>query len=268
MLREALAPLGLPVLGALPRRPDLAHPARHLGLVQAQERADLAAFLDRAADLVAAHVDLGALAALAAPLPPAPPMPRVPPPARRIAIARDAAFAFAYPHLLDDWRAAGSEIATFSPLADEAPPPADLILLPGGYPELHASRIAAAKTFMQGLRNAPQSTQIYGECGGYMVLGESLVDAGGRAHAMAGLLPLKTSFATRRLHLGYLRLEAAAGPFAGRWAAHEFHYATTLRAEGRHLFEAEDAEGRKLPPMGLISGRTFGSFAHLIDRTA
>ena len=266
MLRRALAPTGLPVLGSLPRLSDLAHPSRHLGLVQAEERPDLDAFIARAATLVAGHCDLDAIAALFAPLPPAPPLPRQKPPAQRIAIARDRAFAFAYPHLLADWQAAGATIIPFSPLADDPVPPADLVFLPGGYPELHASRLAAAQTFLQSLRNAAQKTDIYGECGGYMVLGQTLTDAEGQTHAMAGLLPLATSFATRRLHLGYRHVTATHGPFAGRWAAHEFHYATTTRAEGTPLFTASDAEGTALPPMGLIRGRVSGSFAHLIDR--
>lgn len=259
---------GLPVLGALPRSGDLAHPSRHLGLVQAGERPDLDAFLERAADLVERHCDLGALVALAQGEPLAPcPGPRVPPPARRIAIARDAAFAFAYPHLLADWRAGGAEVATFSPLADEAVPEADLVYLPGGYPELHAGRLAAASRFLSSLRAAAARGAVWGECGGYMVLGEALTDAEGAVHRMAGLLPVETSFAARRLHLGYRVVEAEAGPFPGRWAAHEFHYATVLREEGEPLFRAWDAEGVRLAPMGLRRGRVAGSFAHLIGPT-
>ncbi|GIT92201.1 cobyrinic acid a,c-diamide synthase [Jannaschia pagri] len=256
MLRKACP---LPVLGALPRDPHLATPSRHLGLVQAQERADLDAFLTHAAAQMAAHVDLEALQAIAAPLPPAR-TPRCHPPAQRIALARDEAFAFAYPHLLDAWQRAGAEISTFSPLNDDAAPDADLVVLPGGYPELHAGRLAGNHRFLASLRDRP----VYGECGGYMVMGAGLVDADGTRHAMADLLPLETSFAERKLHLGYRSLHADGGPFAGAWAAHEFHYATTLRAEGTPLFTARDAEGTPLPPMGLRHGLACGSFAHLI----
>lgn len=268
MLRRALSGIGVKVLGAVPRDAQLAHPSRHLGLVQAHERPDLDAFLDRAADLVEGHLDLDGLAALASTAAAMPSCegPRLSPPAQRIALAQDRAFAFAYPHLLADWRARGAEILPFSPLADEAVPKADLVLLPGGYPELHAGRLAAADTFMQSLRNASEVSDIYGECGGYMVLGECLTDAEGRPHRMAGLLRLSTSFATRKLHLGYRQVKTAQGPFAGAWTAHEFHYATTVSAEGDALFEARDAEGMELPPMGLREGRVCGSFAHLIDR--
>ena len=256
MLR-AVCPL--PVLGTIPREAGLATPSRHLGLVQAEERPDLDAFLDRAGAMMAAHVDLDALVALAAPLPAATPVP-LRPPAQRLAVARDAAFAFAYPHLLEGWARAGAEIAVFSPLADQAAPDADLVILPGGYPELHAGRLAGAATFLTSLRNRA----VYGECGGFMVMGQGLIDAEGRRHRMAGLLDLETSFADRRLHLGYRSLRAATGPFAGHWTGHEFHYATTLRAEGAPLFEARDAEGAALPAMGLCHGQACGSFAHLI----
>lgn len=266
MLVRALAPLGIPVLGALPRQKDLSHPSRHLGLVQASERPDLEDFIRRAAEIMAEHLDLDALAALA--IPPRPPASAANPrsPAQRVAIARDAAFAFAYPHILADWRAAGAEILPFSPLADEPTPPADLVYLPGGYPELHAGRLAGASRFMDSLREAAgRGVDVYGECGGYMVLGECLVDADGAAHRMAGLLPVTTSFAEPRLHLGYRTAKALGGPFPGVHAAHEFHYAATVRSKGPALFEVEDAEGARLPPAGLVMGSASGSFLHLIE---
>lgn len=267
MLRRALAPLGLPVLAALRRNPALAQPSRHLGLVQAAERPDLEQFLDTAADALAATLDRATLLSLAAPLQEATTAPRLAPPAQVIAVAQDCAFGFTYPHMLADWRAAGAEIKPFSPLADDPVPEAGFVFLPGGYPELHAGKLAANHTFMQSLKRADQISDIYGECGGYMVLGAGLIDADGTPHAMTGLLPLETSFATRRLHLGYRTLTAAQGPFPGTWAAHEFHYATTLRADGPALFTATDAEGTAIAPMGLTLGRVSGSFAHLIDRT-
>lgn len=265
MLRRALDPVGIPILGAVPRQSGLTHPARHLGLVQAMEREDLEMFLDRVAEVVSGAIDLDVLTGLADTLPDAPATRPAAPPAQRIAIASDAAFAFSYPHLMNDWQQGGAELSFFSPLADQAPAPADLIILPGGYPELHAGRLAAAMTFRKALCKAAASTAIYGECGGYMVLGEGLTDAAGKRHAMLGLLQLETSFATRKLHLGYRRLAAFAGPFTGALTGHEFHYATTLHAEGKPLYGAEDASGVRLPDMGLVSGRVCGSFAHVID---
>ncbi|KQI69572.1 cobyrinic acid a,c-diamide synthase [Loktanella sp. 3ANDIMAR09] len=266
MLRQALAPSGLPVLGCLPRRDGIARPSRHLGLVQAQEDPALDAFLDRVADTVATRIDLAALCDLATSAPDAAPARSIPP-AQRIAVAQDAAFSFFYPHQYADWQAAGAEVIAFSPLADDPVPQADLIYLPGGYPELFAAQLSRASRFVSSLRNAAQTTDIYGECGGYMALGHAITDADGVTYPMAGLLDLHTSFASRKLHLGYRHLHAAHGPMAGRWAGHEFHYATTLHARGQPLFAAHDATGTALPDMGLVAGRVAGSFAHLIDRT-
>ena len=261
MLRRALT--DIPVFGAVPRMTDLVQPSRHLGLVQAQERPDLVAYLDKAADIVCETIDIAALMALRSPPVASTDTVRLQPPAQSIAVAQDAAFAFTYPHVLSDWQAAGARISFFSPLADDPVPPADFVFLPGGYPELHAGKLATNTRFLTSLRTT--GATIYGECGGYMALGKTLTDAEGVTHKMAGLLPLETSFAQRKLHLGYRHLIATSGPLQGNWRGHEFHYATTLRAEGTPLFTATDAEGITLPPMGLSAGHVSGSFAHVID---
>jgi cobyrinic acid a,c-diamide synthase len=268
MLRRALEPTGLAVLAALRRDTGLVQPSRHLGLVQASERPDLESFLDHAADALARSLEIETLLAIAAPIPAGQPGRRIPPPAQTIAIAQDQAFAFAYAHLLEDWRAAGAELRLFSPLNDAPVPESGFIYLPGGYPELYAGQLAQSTTFLKSLRDAAESTDIYGECGGYMVLGDSLTDADGTPHAMAGLLRLETSFAQRKLHLGYRHLTPLAGVFTTPCKGHEFHYASTLRALGKPLFAAANAEHNALPDMGLVQGRVSGSFAHVIDLTS
>lgn len=263
---DAVEAAGFGVFGAVPRASALALPSRHLGLVQARERAGLEAFIARAAEIVAGAVDLDALLAAAAPLRTDGEASPLPPLGQRIAVARDDAFAFAYPHMLADWRAAGAALTFFSPLGDEGPEEAaDAVFLPGGYPELHAGRLAAAAGFHAGMKKAARDARIYGECGGYMVLGEALTDAGGVRHSMLGLLPLATSFAARKLTLGYRRLKPLGGPWAGSLNGHEFHYAT-ISAEGAadRLFAAEDAEGAALGEIGLRRGRICGAFAHVI----
>lgn len=267
LLQDALAPLDLPILGAVPRAPAITRPSRHLGLVQAGEMPDLESFLKAASAHIAAHIDLDHLLRLSEPLQRTGQPPRLTPPGQTIAVAQDAAFSFTYPHLLTDWRSAGAEISFFSPLEDEGPAPADFIYLPGGYPELHAARLSNNKVFHAGMQAAHDAgSLIYGECGGYMTLGQRLEDSEGVSHEMLGFLPLETSFARRKLHLGYRDLTAGQGPFQGQWAAHEFHYATTIRAEGPALFTGTDGWGAEIAPMGLVKGRVFGSFAHLIDR--
>ena len=189
---------------------------------------------------------------------------------QRIAVARDVAFAFAYPHLLSDWRDLGVEISFFSPLKDEPPSVhADAVFLPGGYPELYAGQLAAASTFRgETTAAAERGALVYGECGGYMVLGESLIDADGGAHRMLGLLPVSTSFEKPKLHLGYRRLTPLhALPWSGSLAAHEFHFASIVEeGVGDRLFETSSADGAALGPIGLRRDRVMGSFAHVIDR--
>jgi cobyrinic acid a,c-diamide synthase len=275
ILRHAMAPLGIPVLGWVPRDPGLDLPDRHLGLVQAGEVDDLDAFLDAAADIVAANVDTDALRALAKPGTLSAgkgTTPGIPPLGRRIAVARDTAFAFAYSFVLDGWRAAGAEIVPFSPLADEAPDGrADAVYLPGGYPELHAGRLAGNRAFLGGLRAAAARGRVlYGECGGYMVLGEGLVDRDGRRHGMAGLVPLETSFAEGRLHLGYRQARLASdGPLGAGgtgFRGHEFHYASIVREGAADpLFVCRDARDQDLGPAGCRRGTVMGSFVHLVD---
>ncbi|MBM3535510.1 MAG: cobyrinate a,c-diamide synthase [Alphaproteobacteria bacterium] len=262
------------VLGAVARSVELKRPERHLGLVQAREHADLAVFLDRAATAIESGVDLAALVGLAKPsgLKASGSLAALPPLGQRIAVADDLAFAFTYPGVLAGWRAAGAEIASFSPLADEAPDAtADAVFLPGGYPELHAGRLAAGRRWKQALADAAaRGAVVYGECGGYMALGQGLVDASGTRHAMAGVLPLETSFAERKLHLGYREVTCAAptplGAAGVRYRGHEFHYARETGDEGVSLFRAQDAHGRDLGSAGRRNSSVFGSFLHLIDR--
>jgi cobyrinic acid a,c-diamide synthase len=261
------------VLGGLSADPGLALPARHLGLVPAAENPTAEAVIDRAA-AAAGALDIDRLVSLARPSRHhgAAEVRGIKPLGRQVAVARDDAFCFAYPALLDGWRRAGASIGFFSPLAGEAPDPrADAVYLPGGYPELWAGQLAAAEACFAGLARAVAAGKpVYGECGGYMVLGDALVDMAGNRHRMAGLLPVVTSFAARRLSLGYRRMALVADGPLGRagtsFRGHEFHYATVVReGPADPLWSAADAAGAGLGASGLRRGPVFGSFFHLID---
>ena len=270
---EAIEAIGVPVVGALPRKDAIALPERHLGLVQAGETEALDARLETIADFIEAHVDCDRVLALAeeialassAPAPSA-----VRPPGQRIALARDAAFSFIYPHLVQGWRAAGAEIVPFSPLADEAPrSDCDVCWLPGGYPELHAGRLAAATRFRHALRRFGETRPVHGECGGYMALGQSLTDASGAVHAMAGLLGVETSFAKRRMTLGYrearIASDCALGTAGSLLRGHEFHYATIVATGDDDPFAfVRDVYGSPEAPAGSRRGLFTGSFFHVI----
>ncbi|MEM7119824.1 MAG: cobyrinate a,c-diamide synthase [Pseudomonadota bacterium] len=274
LLRDAVADR-VPVIGAVPRDQRLELPERHLGLVQAGEHGDLERFLETAADIITEAVDLDALVDVAA----RPALETgagdntaLPPLGQRIAVARDEAFAFAYPGVLEGWRRAGADLTFFSPLADQAPDrSADAVYLPGGYPELHGARLAANGVFMHGLREAGERQAfVFGECGGFMVLGETLRDGDGRDHKMAGLLPVATSFAAPRLHLGYRRLSLLSacplGAMGGGLRGHEFHYAAEIRRGGDPFFATKDARCIDRGEAGSRVGSVAGSFLHLIDR--
>jgi len=277
ILARAMEGLDVPVLGYVPNDSRLDLPSRHLGLVQAREHDDLAAWLDEAARIIGGAVDLIQLVSLAtsAELPVAANSPPIPPLGQKIAVARDDAFAFIYPHILDGWRRAGSEVSFFSPLADDAPnETCDAIYLPGGYPELHAGKLAGNQNFLASLRDAASDSKtIFGECGGYMVLGESLTDADGDTHTMARLLPLRSDFAKRKLHLGYRQIDVlsdgALGPAGTKLRGHEFHYASYAETPGKGakpLFTVSDALSENEQSAGLQVGSVAGSFIHLIDR--
>ncbi|MEX0338227.1 MAG: cobyrinate a,c-diamide synthase [Arenibacterium sp.] len=270
LARLGMDQAGLKVLGSLPRRGDLSLPERHLGLIQAVEHPDLETAIADYAMFLKEHVDLEAIKLAAtssfvqqsgAQLPA--------PPAQRIALAQDAAFSFTYPHLVEGWRRAGAEILPFSPLADEAPDTrADLVWLPGGYPELHAGKLSSAANFLNGLRKHAETRPVHGECGGYMALGTALIDKDGNRHAMAGLLGLVTSFEKRKFHLGY-RQVALKAPMPGfqpgaRLRGHEFHYTTILDQPDAPLADVGDADGNPVPETGSCKGHVTGTFFHLI----
>ena len=237
MLREALDPSrpddGGPWLGQLSRSDSVALPERHLGLTMPAEAAGTLARLDAAADAVADQPlgrDLAAWPRWQPPRAPRPaPRPR-PLAGRRIAVARDAAFAFIYAANLEVLRALGARPVFFSPLAGDPLPPCDALWLPGGYPELHAARLAELSGLRAQIAAHVQSGKpLWAECGSLMVLAEHLVDAAGRPHALWGLLPGTAMLGRRLAALGphEMPLAGEAMPLRG----HSFHWSrfeTTL----------------------------------------
>jgi cobyrinic acid a,c-diamide synthase len=271
---DAITRIGLPTLGSVFRDPSLILPERHLGLIQATEHPEMNTHIDRLADAMEASIDLEAVFLAAAPFDP----PKgssdhaIPPPGQRIAVAQDAAFTFVYPHVARHWRSAGAEIVPFSPLADEAPPKdCDVCWLPGGYPELHAGRLAVAETFRNGLISFADTRPVHGECGGYMVLGASLEDANGEMHRMTGLLSHQTSFASRKMNLGYrqatLLSDTAIGCKGHVIRGHEFHYSRVIYpGDDEPLALIVDGLGNSIGVSGGRRGNVSGSFFHGIAR--
>ncbi len=272
MLRQALNAVRMPVVAVIRSGSSLVLPERHLGLVQAAEHEALEHFIEAAAAVVSETCDFDLLLRAAQQhvvRPSVANIARLMPFGQRIAVARDIAFAFCYEHMLLGWKRRGAEISFFSPLADEAPPAdVDAVYLPGGYPELHAEKLAAAQHFRDGVKAvAARGVRVYGECGGYMVLGEGLLDAAGNRHQMLGLLPVVTSYEKRQRHLGYRLVAPLDGSFFEKpMTAHEFHYSTIVsEGEADRLFAVKDALGTDLGLAGLQRANVAGSYMHLID---
>ena len=273
LVRSALEGEGIKVFGAVPESDTLTVPSRHLGLVQAGDIDRLEEVLEGAARLCEESVDIPELLGTARQVlgPPegefTDQVGVIPPPAERIAIADDAAFGFSYEHLTRQWHFMGASITLFSPLADEPPrKDAGFVFLPGGYPELHLGTLAGAGRFQDGLVSlANEGVPIYGECGGYMVLGRSITGRDGKRYPMAGLLGVETGFEKPERHLGYRRLKRVGpAPLPERMLGHEFHYTTVLAEEGEPLFEASGRDGSSLGPAGLCNGSVSGSYMHMI----
>ncbi len=267
----AIERAGMKVLGAIRRNPDMMMPERHLGLVQASEHKSLDAFINQMADIMEEQLDIDAILATArAPEIEALEKIALSPPGQRIAIAQDAAFTFLYPHLKRQWKEAGAELVAFSPLNDEAPSKdCDVCWLPGGYPELYAGKLASAQKFRTGLANFAQSASVHGECGGFMVLGQGLIDADGVEHQMTGLLGHSTSFAKRKMNLGYRQAELLADCALGKKGevlrGHEFHYARVVeQGPDDPLVRLSDGIGNWIGAAGARRGLVSGTFFHAI----
>lgn len=219
------------VLGGIPRHDGFVVPARHLGLHMEHDRPLSPERLGVMADIVGAHIDLDRLQALAGQLPQplGPPAEMRAAPLVRIGVARDAAFCFYYEDNLDLLRAAGAELVFFSPLADgQLPPDLAGIYLGGGYPELYAAALAANRPMREIVRSrAAAGLPIYGECGGFMYLCESLVTADGEEYPMAGIFPVQAQMKKRLVRLGYRKATVAKNtlwPIGATLSGHEFHY--------------------------------------------
>jgi cobyrinic acid a,c-diamide synthase len=264
-------------VGALAHDPALTLAERHLGLLTAAEGVLTTERRARLADAVERAVDLDRLLALAAPITTAhhDPAERPMTTRARIGIARDAAFQFYYADNLDRLRAAGAELIWWSPLADPDLPDVDGLYLGGGYPELHAARLAANRSMLKAIRRfAEAGRPIYAECGGLMLLAESIQDVEGVGHAMVGLLPARVRMLPRSLTIGYrevvLSTDCPLGPAGVRARGQEFH-ASTLDPVPAGVPRAYQVRRRNIvgngdePPHGegYLIDRALASYVHL-----
>lgn len=260
MVAEGLPPT-LPLVAAIARQQDLTLPERHLGLVQALELPGLDAQLDAWADAWEAGLMHGlggfefpAVEFASPATEPLPPLLA----GRRIAVAQDAAFSFIYQANLDCLRALGAELRLFSPLAGEALPGCDALWLPGGYPELHASALRAHPSLYASLaQHLTLGKPLLAECGGMLCLLDELVDAEGRSHAMAGLMPGRARLQPRLAALGLQTLDWPEGELRG----HSFHY-STLDTPLAPIAQASNPNGGRTAEALYQQGSLRASYVH------
>ena len=227
LLREALEPLGVPVLGALRRDDRLSWRDRHLGLVPvAEQPREVRTSIDLLARAVSEQLDVGKAMSIAASAPtlsaPSPTLPALGPPVD-VAVAAGRAFTFMYTDTLDALRAGGATVSTFDPLIDDHIPDADGIIIGGGFPEVHAPTIARNRSLLDDLRaKADGGTPLWAECGGLLLLADAIDE-----HRMAGVVPARATM-TGQLTLGYREATTASpspvGPVGAEFRGHEFHY--------------------------------------------
>ena len=254
LLRESL-PEGMALLGAIPRDEAMAIPDRHLGLVQASELEHLDRQLDAAA-AVLAEAGLDRLPATVALQAPAPAQPDRLLEGVRIAIARDAAFAFIYRGNIDLLEALGAQLSYFSPLADDTLPEADALWLPGGYPELHAATLAANTPMLEAIRAHHRSGRpMLAECGGLMACASTLVDLDGNEHALLDLLPGTTTMQNRLQALGLQSLQSRHGALRG----HTYHR-SSLATPLEPLARTRKLAGTEAEPVFQVGSLTASYF--------
>lgn len=269
-LQPAVEGLGIRPLGFVPKVPEVMVESRHLGLVTPGEIEDLGQKLDALATLLEKTVDLDELLALAGsapaldppPAPPVPPMPRT-----RIAVARDQAFCFLYRDNLDLLEDYGAELLFFSPLHDAAlPEGAQGLILPGGYPELHAQALSENGSMRRSIAAAVQNDlPCLAECGGFLYLHRELEDMDGTCWPMAGVLDAK-AFRTKKLgRFGYITLQSMAGtpflPAGEEIRAHEFHYFES--EDCGDALRAQKPTGSRSWTCGHSRGNLLMGFPHL-----
>ncbi|MEA2046191.1 MAG: cobyrinate a,c-diamide synthase [Euryarchaeota archaeon] len=259
MLREAL---NLPIFGSLPRNADISVPSRHLGLTMGFESDH---DLDALADFVEENADLDRMLELECEVPPHEPLPEASGKGVKIAVAYDEAFCFYYQENFDLLRCLGAELEFFSPMHDDLPE-VDGLYLGGGYPELYAEELERSGTRHQIKRAAEDGMPIYGECGGLMYLGESVI-SGEKENRMVGILPASTIMTKRLQALGYVEGKVVGeNPVVATGKTirgHEFHYSwMDCARDARFAYRFTRGKGILDAKDGLTEQNALGSYLH------
>jgi len=265
----------VPVLGWLPVEADAAIPERHLGLHTAAEGISASiSTLTRLGNRLDIEQLLNATACnqrfeTASIVTTAPKYKGI-----RVGIARDRAFSFYYEDNLDLLRENGAEIVEFSPIADSAlPENLHALYFGGGYPELYAAELSANNSLLQDVRDFAQANKpIYAECGGLMLLGETLTTLDAKSYPMAGVLPVAIEMTKALVHFGYADVEFAHDCLLGEKGTlvrgHSFHCSRILAHDSlRCIYRVHYSLSNRREPEGFVRGRVLGTYIHLHFRS-
>ena len=263
-IRDAL-PDELDYFGRIPPSSDLEIPDRHLGLEMGEEAALPHEALSAAAD----HLETERLVDVAREPPQVAPASTLTNETTdaTVAVASDAAFCFRYPATIERLRQR-STVRTFSPVAGDPVPDCDGVYLPGGYPELHAERLAETSTLAEIGEQASEGLPVFGECGGLMAMSQSLTTTEGDSYEMAGILPADVEMCDRYQALDHVELDAMSGTLTANAGeslrGHEFHYsAASVDSDARFAFETRRGDGIDGDHDGLVEHESLGTYAHV-----
>ncbi len=272
IIREAMAGIGMPVLGALHRTDALQTPERHLGLTPVTET-ETDALIAHMAETVGAGLDLAAIRSVAESAPPlfqeteetvcekAP---------VRIGVAKDEAFTFYYPTSLSALAEKGAELVPFSPLADETIPTVDGLLFGGGFPEMFLEKLAANISLKASIKNARDAGMpIFAECGGLMYLCRKIFDFEEKEYELVGLVPAVCRMQKKLQRVGYVTAKAlresilaAAGETL---RGHEFHFSTMEpdASDFPWAYELTGSRQKEAHREGYAAGAVLASYLHI-----
>ncbi len=273
LLKKAVEPLNIPVLGYFPREPEVLLPERHLGLVPTSEMSSVKEFINYWGNLAERCLDLDAMGKIsekfpAVPVPENTTLPRRFEPARcNLAVARDDSFTFYYPENLELLGARGASIIEVNLLKDSSlPVDCHGLYIGGGFPEIFARELSENKSMVESVKEAAQrGMPIYGECGGFMYLTRGIKNFHGRYFPLTGIFPCDSVMTGKRQALGYVAAKTRISNFltlrGEESRGHEFHWSEITRDELKEYVYRFPNKGNRED--GLLYKNVLGSYVHL-----
>lgn len=270
MCRAALAPLKIPIVGCIPKNPELSLESRHLGLIPVVEQKELKQRISKIAKTVAAYLDINKIVSIAKHATPLFTIKTQKGAKSKITIgvALDKSFNFYYYDNFDALRREGAKLEFFSPVSDPCPPACCGLYIGGGFPEVLGQPLAKNHTMKKSIKKlAEENMPIYGECGGLMYLTKS-IDYTNKKYKMIGLFDTETSM-EKRMVLNYTKGNVASNCLVAKKSTklfgHEFHYSElkSVPKDSKFAYDLSIGVGIRNKKDGLLEYNTLASYMHL-----